>query len=436
MKRFASHTEDEIVNKRQNVIPQNTVKANKAAAKLLRNYLLEKNLDSDFESFDVGRLAEILTHFYLDARSKNGELYKATTLINTRHALNRYLKSPPVLKKFDIITGSEFGEANECFKTALAEIKKAGKGDIEHYPEIEEGDLKKLYQSMYMDPSTPFGLANRVQMNIRLYFCRRANENMESMTKDTFVVKSYPDTGRKYIIKKTDELTKNQRESDREKISGHMPADSEVSDICPVRSFETYLSKLNPDCNRLWQYPKDSFSASDECWYTKKPIGKDSLASFLSNLSRKVGLSKVYTNHSIRATGTTILGRICSTAQVMSVTGHKSASSVAVYQRVSNKEKQAMGDIISSSVRGETSQILPIMPPTSSTSLVPVTSSTQLQSTVPYEMQGINIDDLFCDFNTLNNSNTVTSFNSRTFQQAPMFQGCSINNLNISFVQK
>jgi exoribonuclease R len=40
-------------------------------------------------------------------------------------------------------------------------------------------------------------------------------------------------------------------------------------------------------------------------------------------------------------------------AQIMAVTGHKSASSVAVYQRVSSKEKQVMGDIITSSARGE-----------------------------------------------------------------------------------
>jgi hypothetical protein len=49
----------------------------------------------------------------------------------------------------------------------------------------------------------------------------------------------------------------------------------------------------------------------------------------------KIYLSQIYTNHSIRATGATILGRNCSMAQIMAVTGHKSASSVAVYQRVS-----------------------------------------------------------------------------------------------------
>jgi ribosomal protein L14 len=50
--------------------------------------------------------------------------------------------------------------------------------------------------------------------------------------------------------------------------------------------------------------------------------------------------------------------------QIMAVTGHKSASSVAVYQRVSSKEIQVMGDIITSSVRGEQpSQLSSIMPP-------------------------------------------------------------------------
>jgi hypothetical protein len=43
-------------------------------------------------------------------------------------------------------------EANECYKTAMAETKAAGKGDITHYPEIESEDLTKLYNNIYMDP--------------------------------------------------------------------------------------------------------------------------------------------------------------------------------------------------------------------------------------------------------------------------------------------
>ena len=104
-----------------------------------------------------------------------------------------------------------------------------------------------------------------------------------------------------------------------------------------------------------------------------------------------------------------------SMAQIMAVTGHKSASSVAVYQRVSSKEKQVMGDIITSSVRGEQpsqlSSIMPphstsrlqLMPPTqnssSSTSLVQMRANTHVSSSVTdvVDILDVNYDDLFCD---------------------------------------
>ena len=234
-----------------------------------------------------------------------------------------------------------------------------------------------------------------------------------------FVIRIYSVTGRRYVMKKVDELTKNRREMDRvrENISGHMPEDREMPEYCPVRNFETYLQKLHPQCNRLWQFPTDSFNISDECWFQKRPIGKDTLplASFMFTLSKKTGLSQIYTNHSIRATGATILGRNCSMTQIMAVTGHKSALSVAVNQRVSSKEKQVMGDIITSSVRGEQpsqlSSIMPphstsrlqLMPPTqnssSSTSLVQMRANTHVSSSVTdvVDILDVNYDDLFCD---------------------------------------
>ena len=132
-----------------------------------------------------------------------------------------------------------------------------------------------------MDPSTPTNLANRVQMNARLYFCRRANENMEYMTKDTFVIRTYSVTGRRYVMKKVEELTKHRWEIDRENIYSHMPEYPETPEYCLVRNFETYLQKLHSQENRLWHFSKDSCNISDECWFQRRPIGKETLASFM-----------------------------------------------------------------------------------------------------------------------------------------------------------
>jgi hypothetical protein len=72
--------------------------------------------------------------------------------------------------------------------------------------------------------------------------------------------------------------------------------------MCPVSSFEKYLSKRNSKCSALFQHPKSSFCNDDNEWYENKPIGKHMLGSFMANLSTQAKLSEVYTNHCIRAT--------------------------------------------------------------------------------------------------------------------------------------
>lgn len=347
-KRFASQTEDEIMKKREKSIPFNTLKSNTASANVFRSYLTESGQNTNFELMEEAELADKLKCFYCDARSQKGELYKLTTFENIRHGLNRHLKAPPYNKKFDIITSDVFSEANACYRAMVSEIKAAGKAAIEHYPMISNEDLVKLYHSVHLTPNTPVGLFNRVQMNIRLFFCSHASENIVSMTKTTFVIGKYPD-GKRFVYKATDELTKNHR-NDTELASGHMPEEPD-NDLCPVALYELYLSKLNPKCDRLWQYSRESFVQEDLVWYQNKPVGRDALASFLPKLSREVALSRIYTNHSIRVTGTSILSQMnFNIAQIMSA-GHKSVSSLALYQKVGDPEKQALGSVIADTIK-------------------------------------------------------------------------------------
>jgi hypothetical protein len=72
----------------------------------------------------------------------------------------------------------------------LAEVKIIGLGNVVHYPAIDKCDREKLYKSIYFSTNTPYGLSNKVQFDIRLYFCRRGQENMYTMSKSTFTVKT------------------------------------------------------------------------------------------------------------------------------------------------------------------------------------------------------------------------------------------------------
>lgn len=96
-----------------------------------------------------------------------------------------------------------------------------------------------------------------------------------------------------------------------------MPEYTTNTDICPVNLFQTYPAKLNPNNDRLWQYPRESF---DESWYQNRPIGRDKFSTFMF---KKVPLSMVYTNHSICVTGVSILGRAFSTPQILAVSGQR-----------------------------------------------------------------------------------------------------------------
>lgn len=100
------------------------------------------------------------------------------------------------------------------------------------------------------------------------------------------------------------------------------------SPFCPVQSFELYISKLHPDLDRLWQRPLGFVTDNMTVWYS---VGPKTLTMFMSDLSRKCDFDQIYTNHSIKATGATMLSKgMDGPSQIMAVTGHKSVQSLTL----------------------------------------------------------------------------------------------------------
>lgn len=248
------------------------------------------------------------------------------------------------------------------------------------------------------------------------------------MTKIMFRVETDEDTGRKVVKKVVDELTKNHR-LDKETSSGIMP-EIKGSIYCPVLSFGMYLSKLHPECDRLWQRPKESFLESDAVWFCNVPVGEKKLRSFLSSLSKAINLSKVYTNHSIRATGASILSKcMYGPSQVMSVTGHESVQCLGVYQQVSDAEKIQMGESISENLAPTSS--LPMLPSTKRLAIMANSSSSSTvceNQIVECDLSGWQIDQLFADFETQSPVEEKRPF------RPICFSNCTVNigNINVN----
>ena len=113
--------------------------------------------------------------------------------------------------------------------------------------------------------------------------------------------------------------------------------------LCPVSSFEKYVSKLHPRNKWLWQRIADSFD-NNSAWYIHMPLGKNTLAHMLKTICNQEGVTTDYNNHSIRATSITVLDvRKFSNRNIISVSGHKSESSLKSYtSRVSTERKHEM----------------------------------------------------------------------------------------------
>jgi hypothetical protein len=168
---------------------------------LLREYLTETEQSSNFEALSAQQLNDVLKHFYLSARKADGEMYKVNTLESIFSASRR--------KKYRRIS--------HC--TLLYSPKGVfGLVWIEEYI-----FLRSSSDTMGWCSVVPFPLALSSVMAVNI-----------------------------------DELTKNHCAYDKEKLTAMMPEQPD-SPFCPVRSFEKYLSKLHPICNKLWQKPLEYF---------------------------------------------------------------------------------------------------------------------------------------------------------------------------------
>ena len=308
--RFATVNKEQfklIKNKDSRNIRRNT----DTGVRIFREYLKSKDLPLDFENFEKERLADVLTQYYVEVRREDGKQYKTGSLINLRAGLNRYLKS--LGKEIDLHNEAVFSKANLAFTANQAALKREGFGNTTHHSPIDEKDVAKLYTTGVLDENTPAGLQSKVWFELMLFICRRSRENLRKLERDHFSVAT-DFYGRRFVYQSKDEMTKTERTSQgnnkKSRVDGRRMYETGVKG-CPVASYEKYVSKLNPACPALFQRPlANTPTSNDKPWYAAGAVGERTLGSMMGKLSEEAGLSKHYTNHSIRSTCITVLDKL------------------------------------------------------------------------------------------------------------------------------
>lgn len=211
-KRFADISDEQrkiIISNKDAVNPK---RSTAQAIKLLRDYLLEKGLSVQFEDFPPD---SVLGKFYVEARNKNGELYKKSSMQTIRHGISRFLSDK---LDIDILRDVRFKQSNVVFKAMGKELKRQGLWGVNHYPPIDDIDLKKAYFSF--DLFSGKSLQQKVFIDIMLYFGRRGRENLRELKITDFALTTDANELR-YVYLKKDELAKN-HQHEANTADGHM----------------------------------------------------------------------------------------------------------------------------------------------------------------------------------------------------------------------
>ncbi|KAJ8320533.1 LOW QUALITY PROTEIN: hypothetical protein KUTeg_002120 [Tegillarca granosa] len=311
-------------------------------------FLKESGRNSlDFETYTPVELDN--KQFYVGARKTDGTL--------------RYLHFRTLgIEKtnMDSTKDSAFTNSNQVFQAVATDLKRKGLIKVDNRPPISEQDLKKIHtdETHVFDVNTPYGLQRKGNMTI-----------------DTFQLGT-DDTGRRFIYQAVDELDKNHRAdySTESVTEGRMfevqgkaitqPPLLYSLNVLYTRVFTPTLdwtanehALLNVDIHQskrkdLWQRPKDSFLASDSTWYYDAVLGKNTLSELMSKISETGKLSRVYKNHSVRATSITVLVTVgISGIHISRISDHKSESSLKSYSHhVSDSKKREISDTLTNAL--------------------------------------------------------------------------------------
>ena len=237
----------------------------------------------------IGQLDANLRRFYAEARKKSGETYSRSTILGFRHAIERYLNAPPLNKGLKLLSDPRFKRSNEMLNAQIVALKRQGKENTMHKPPIENEALMKLKTSQALSHNNPLALLRNVWFHVVLFFCRRGREGQRELKRGSFKAEMDA-SGRRYTTMAHDEATKNHQGGVQDVPStekyARMYETQDAND--GYKAFQLYTSKLSPNCESFFQYPRKNFRVDDSVWYEARPLGVNSLGTMMKKISEAV----------------------------------------------------------------------------------------------------------------------------------------------------
>lgn len=349
--RFLSVSNEDIEKLVEDAKNVNTARATSVWLRAVTEFREEKGSNISFALCSAEELNDFLCLFYAQLKPKRGEVYSRSSYLAARAAVQRHVN---VLKRpFNIFKDSAFQRSNEVLNAVLVKKKKDGtERQVKHKSAISADDLRKLQEYFKNATSEPRKLTEYCWFLMTVHFCLRGQELQGNLKKTDIVFEQIAGAGASgstTVRLGTDYLSKNCPGGLKARefaTAGRITAPEQV------RAIQKLIEKGNPEVDRVFQRAHPSFSGEESVWFMKCALGHNLLSEMMRRISQKAALSKLYTNHCLRATCiSTLMKAGFSDNQICAVSGHKNASSLAVYSRPDEERCEEMASAIDIALR-------------------------------------------------------------------------------------
>ena len=171
--------------------PKTTVQATDFWSRSFQKYAIESKNVPDLLALSKEKIGEVLECYFVDVRTKGGDMYSRNSYVSAKAAIQRWLSASMTI---NIFTDPEFKRANAVLDGLLKEKKRQGlEAPVKHKDAISDADWKKIELHFADVLTAPRKLCERLSLQCwqrhvqqrDVQLCATAAEEEEGVSRKT-----------------------------------------------------------------------------------------------------------------------------------------------------------------------------------------------------------------------------------------------------------
>ena len=357
--RFANPTTtDELKEMVQEAVPAKTRQQTKWAVCLWMNWRMHRIKVAQTEEDCPPRLADMskekavlakwLSNFIVEIRRSDGKEYIGSTLHQILCSIQRHLREHGN-EGIDLFSDPEFRFLKSVLDSKMKKLRARGIGTTKKQAEpLSPEEEEMLWEKDLLGDKDPQTLLDTMLWMCGIYFALRSGQEHRNLRPAQIeLTESAGESA--YVVYHEDVSKNNPGGINHRKIKPKSVVHyaSSVPERCFVRLYKLYCSKCPEGRPEHAFYLTPLAKPTENCWYSREPVGHNPLGNMVKRLCEKGGISGYKTNHSLRASAATRLFQHGVDEQlIMGVTGHRSVDGVRSYKRVSREQHKEISTLL------------------------------------------------------------------------------------------